>query len=142
LSQVVQHDEVDAFQWFLHLIAELEHTHFKQRQGATTDDARREWNKYYCEIHMFVTRAPPKKCEVKAMVSPSKFLPDSDDVRPTFTAEQLYAEMRNPSVKAIHIREAMESAGGGGGGLGNRLQDTWVWNGRPDWDQVQPYPLS
>ena len=48
--------QVDAFQWFLHLITELEHEHYKQRLGATTEKARADWNRYYCEIHMFVTR--------------------------------------------------------------------------------------
>jgi NAD(P)H-flavin reductase len=42
---VVQHGEVDAFQWFLHLIAELEHEHFKQRANASSEDARRDWNR-------------------------------------------------------------------------------------------------
>ena len=53
-----QHGEVKAFEWFLHLIAELEHIHHHQRNMANTEQAQRDWVKFYCEIHMFVTRAP------------------------------------------------------------------------------------
>ena len=53
-----QHGEVKAFEWFLHLIAELEHIHHHQRSMANTEQAQRDWVKFYCEIHMFVTRAP------------------------------------------------------------------------------------
>mmetsp|Transcript_17407 Transcript_17407/g.35557 ORF Transcript_17407/g.35557 Transcript_17407/m.35557 type:complete len:708 (+) Transcript_17407:2-2125(+) len=144
---VVQHGEVDAFQWFLHLIAELEHEHLKQRQAANSAEAMKDWNRYYCEIHMFVTRAPKETVALKPMVSAPKFT-RLDDVQPSFTVLDLYREMMNPQVQSKNINAAMTTAaaggggaaaGGGGGGVQqspNRLQDTWVWNGRPDWDQV------
>jgi len=129
---IVQHGEVDAFQWFLHLITELEHIHFKQRSGATTDEARADWRRYYCEINMYVTRAPKEKKAVPPMVSAPKFIPPSETLPPRFTVDQLYAEMYNPSVSSRKQVETMSTAKD----ASNRLQDVWVWNGRPDWDQV------
>jgi predicted ferric reductase len=129
---VVQHGEVDAFQWFLHLIAELEHEYFKQRSSATTEQAIKDWKKYYCEIHMFVTRAPKEKKPVQPMVSSPKFVRRDETFQPQFTADTLYGEVMNPSVSSKKITEAMASPGKSS----NNLQDTWVWNGRPDWDQI------
>jgi hypothetical protein len=128
--------KVDAFQWFLHHIAELEHEHFKQKANATTDAARKSWNKYYCEIHMFVTRAPASPAVVNPMVSAPKFVSPTEAHPPTFTVTDLYAEMRNPSTKSKDLKATMASVASAGKRPPNNLQDAWVWNGRPDWDQV------
>jgi len=133
---VVQHNEVDAFQWFLHLITELEHEHFKQKAGAGTDAARKDWNKYYAEIHMFVTRAPGSPVDVPPMVSAPKFIPPTEEHPPTFAVTDLYGAMRNPTVSSRKLRETMQSVAAAGKRPPNNLQDVWVWNGRPDWDQI------
>jgi hypothetical protein len=64
--------------------------------------------------------------------------------------------MMNPTVSSKKLAQSMldykqsiasnGAAGGGGGGFSggdleaarpeNNLQDTWVWNGRPDWRQI------
>ena len=49
--------EIDAFQWFIHLVAELEHEHLKQRTRGDPKD----WNSRYIEINLYVTRAPKEK---------------------------------------------------------------------------------
>jgi hypothetical protein len=81
---------------------------------------------------MFVTRAPKEKVELKPMVSTPKFN-NPLEAPPSFTALELYQEMMNPQVQSKNITSAMASADKSP----NRLQDTWVWNGRPDWDQVE-----
>ena len=88
---------------------ELEHIHFKQRAGANTEQARRDWNKYYCEIHMFITRAPKEPVEVPPMVSAPAFVPLTEKHQPVFTVLDLYALMRNPPVPSKAITETMRS---------------------------------
>ena len=48
-----------------------------------------------------------------------------------FTAQNLFDELNAPkasSKKQIDIMNTKSAS--------NRFQDTWVWNGRPDWDQI------
>ena len=144
-------------------MAELEHEHFKQRaRAANSEQARLDWNRYYCEIHVFVTRAPdPSKAKpLKSMVSAPKFVSPREEFKPTFTADQLYAALMAPSVSSRTFTESMrsiadnkppsldgkpssDSSSSGAIAVGseqkhpaNNLQDVWVWNGRPDWEQV------
>jgi len=145
-------------------MAELEHEHFKQRaRAANSEQARLDWNRYYCEIHVFVTRAPdPSKAKpLKPMVSAPKFVSPLEEFKPAFTADQLYACLMAPSVSSRKFTESMRSIADGKAvkspsldgkpssppqdskgtvalsqGPANNLQDVWVWNGRPDWEQV------
>jgi hypothetical protein len=85
---------VDAFQWFLHLIAELEHIHHRQRSAANTDQAKADWNRFYCEIHMFVTRAPKEKLDpVPEMKVGPKTVSPNEAFPPQFSVTDLYAQV-------------------------------------------------
>merc|ERR1711871_640196 len=55
----------------------------------------------------------------------------NDQYRPLFTADQLYAMMLHPTVSAKEQVEYMQASE-----AENRLQDVWVWNGRPNWDSI------
>ncbi|KAK7242750.1 hypothetical protein SO694_00015045 [Aureococcus anophagefferens] len=49
-----------------------------------------------------------------------------------FTARQLFDELLSPAVSSKDQAAAMAA----GGAAPNRFQDTWVWNGRPQWDAI------
>jgi hypothetical protein len=127
-------------------MAELEHEHFKQRaRAANSADATRDWNRYYCEIHLFVTRAPDasRQKPLQPMVSKPKFVSPLEEFQPTFTADELYRQLMAPTAASRTLTEAMRSVANGTGATNgahrappNNLQDVWVWNGRPDWEQV------
>lgn len=126
----------------MHLVAELEHEHFKQRaRAANSAQAARDWHRYYCEIHVFVTRAPEAAHAqpLPPMVSPPKFVPPNEECKPAFTADALYQALMAPTVPSRQLTESMRSVANGptnGQRPPNNLQDVWVWKGRPDWEQV------
>merc|ERR1719421_2836938 len=86
--------------------------------------------RYYCEIHIYVTRAPKESKKAPPPLKSSKVYSEAFR-RPVFTAQQLYNEMLMPSVKSKDQRTAMKNADSP-----NRFQDVWIWNGRPEWDQI------
>ena len=89
-------------------------------------------NRCYCEINVYVTRAPrPGHGAPAAMRSP----PPRDEpgaLPRVFTARQLFDELLSPAVSSKDQAAAMAA----GGAAPNRFQDTWVWNGRPQWDAI------
>ena len=57
---------------------------------------------------------------------------DEPGARPrVFTADALYRELQAPSVSSKDQSAAMADRT-----AKNRFQDTWVWNGRPQWDAI------
>ena len=46
---IVRSDEVDAFQWFIHLLTDLQYEQKRLREAGQIEQ------RYYCEIHIFVT---------------------------------------------------------------------------------------
>ena len=77
-----------------------------------------------------MTRAPKESKKAPPPLKSSKVYSDAFG-RPVFTAQQLYNEMLNPSVKSKDQRTAMKNAESP-----NRFQDVWIWNGRPEWDDI------
>ena len=50
---------------------------------------------------------------------------------PVFTAQQLWAEMLAPGTPSSKQAETMKMPD-----APNRFQDVWIWNGRPEWDDI------
>ena len=127
---IVRQAEVDSFQWLVHMLTDLS---FEMKKGKETHQIEK---KYYCEINIYVTAADKaKKIEVKPLQRPAKELGVDESraglkIVPAFTADALYAEMMNPTVDAKGQIQKMKSQSA------NRFQDIWVWNGRPNWDEV------
>ena len=85
---------------------------------------------YYCEIHIYVTSKPKTDTPKEPLKRSSKVYSEAFR-RPVFTAQQLYDEMLVPTVKAKNQRKAMKEAESP-----NRFQDVWIWDGRPEWDEI------
>jgi hypothetical protein len=128
---VVRQSEVDSFQWLVHLLTEASYEMKKGREMHQIE------KKYYSEINIYVTAADKnKKVDVKPLHRSSKELGLEESrlglkVLPSFTAEQLYAEMLNPQTESKGQVQKMKLAK-----PSNRFQDVWVWNGRPNWDEI------
>jgi hypothetical protein len=128
---IVRQNEVDSFQWLIHLLTDIS---FEMKKGREMHQIEK---KYYCEINIYVTAADKnKKVEVKPLHRSSKELGVEESrlglkIAPAFTAEELYAEMLNPTTESKGQIQKMKLAK-----PTNRFQDIWVWNGRPNWDEV------
>lgn len=134
---VVQHGDVDAFQWFLHQIGELENEVTKQKELATA--AGIKWTNC-CVMHLFITRADQtahKSSKEMFIKEKLNYDPRGPEIR--FSVDKLYREMMTPAVPSAQLRATMQQA--------NALlrpcttninvqQDVWVWAGRPEWDGI------
>jgi hypothetical protein len=93
---------------------------------------------YYLEVNIYVTSVPKadedKDVESSAVVPMKRFAKKYSDAfgQPSFAPEQLYTLMKNPKVDSRLQKEQMSSVAS----AKNRLQNIWVWNGRPNWDIV------
>lgn len=134
---VVRAGDVDSFQWLVHLLTELSFEFKKGRENGQIDP------KYYCEFNIYVTGAskPTGKDGGYRMQDLHETAPSplyrpkrklgNDQHRPLFSADQLYAMMLHPTVSSKDQVEHMQA-----NEAENRLQDVWVWNGRPNWDGI------
>lgn len=125
---VVRHNEIPAFQWFVHLLAELE---YEMKRGRETNNIE---PRYYCELNVFITGYDPKRpASMKPLKAAQKTYSDAF-IPPSFTAEDLYAAMLNPPVTSKDCIAKMQDPN-----APNRFQDVWIWSGRPDWDAIFAY---
>ena len=90
--------------------------------------------KYYCEMNIYITSVDENG------PIPIKPLPCRRDLvleakargfaEPAFTADQLYEKMLNPTIDSKNqITKMTKDAP-------NRLQNVWIWSGRPRWDEI------
>ena len=86
-------------------------------------------NRYYCEINIFVTGVDTKPKEVPPLKRPSSLSVGFSP--PSFTPSELYAAMINPTVSSKNMIDTMKNRNSP-----NCLQDIWIWNGRPNWDEI------
>ncbi|KAJ8599242.1 hypothetical protein CTAYLR_006216 [Chrysophaeum taylorii] len=118
---VLAHADVQAFEWFVRRVADLEYELLKARESGAVS-ARN-----YCEINIYVTRAPKTPEPVPPMMMNAATTGES----PSFTPEALWAELNAPRVPSSKQLETMADPN-----APNRFQDTFVWNGRPDWKSI------
>lgn len=128
---VVRQNEVESFQWLIHTLTEIQYELKKARNNRNID------GKYVCEVHIFITACTkePLAHDPLYRTSSIKQIPidGRTHVVPSFTADELYDAVINPTVsskgmityKANHPKESV-----------NRFQDIWIWNGRPNWDEI------
>ncbi len=121
---VVRQSEMDSFQWLIHLLTDLSYELKKSKATGQVDKS------YYCEIHIYVTGVEKDAIPVSPLHRPKRVFHQSG-IRPTFTADELYAMVLNPTVSSKGQVARMKDAR-----PQNRLQDIWVWNGRPHWDEI------
>ena len=132
---IVRHSEVDGFQWLVHMLTELSYEMKKSLRHGQIE------KRYYCEIHIYITGAAAAgkdPIEVAELHRAKKVFSASssqdDDISSSFTADELYYMMCNPKVSSktqVATMKEKETSH-----HSNRLQDIWVWEGRPHWDQV------
>merc|ERR1711988_1163218 len=113
---VVRADDVDSFQWLVHLLTELSFEYKKGRESGQIDP------KYYCEFNIYITGAdkPTGKDGGYRMRDLHETAPNplyrpkrklgNDQYRPLFTADQLYAMMLHPTVSAKEQVEYMQAS--------------------------------
>jgi Ferric reductase NAD binding domain len=86
--------------------------------------------RYYCQINIYITGVEKTPKEVRPLYRPKKAYTHMLTEQ-SFTADELYAMMLNPTVESKGQIKKMKKPN-----PANRLQDIWVWNGRPYWDEV------
>jgi NADPH oxidase len=126
LYWVVRQGEVDSFQWLVHLLTELSYEYKKAREENTIA------SNMYCEFNIFVTAVDKKEKKQPLPFQKPKRRYTGNSSTPLFTADALYNLMLNPNVPSKKMIDTMKR----GGNPPNRLQDVWVWDGRPEWDQI------
>ena len=88
---------------------------------------------YYCEINIYITGVGKEKVKAEPLRTKENTYTGAR-TKPSFLASNLYAAMLNPvesSKKQVDIQN-----GSGSRNASNRMQDVWVWNGRPNWDSI------
>ena len=127
LYWVVRQSDVDSFQWLVHLLTELSYEYKKSLEGGLIA------SNFYCEFNIFVTAVDKKSGEKTPLpFQKPKRRYTGNTVEPLFSADKLYNLMLNPTVSSKKMVDTMRRASN----HPNRLQDVWVWDGRPDWDQI------
>lgn len=123
---VVRANEVESFQWLVHLLAELSFEFKKGRESGQIHP------KFYCEFNIYVTGAGgDKKSTTDKPLYRAKRRLGNDASRALFSVDQLYSLLLEPTVSSKIQLEQMQSPD-----AENRLQDVWVWAGRPIWDDI------
>jgi hypothetical protein len=125
LYWVVRQGDVDSFQWLVHLLTELSYEYKKQREADQIQAS------FYCEFNIFVTAVEKDPKAPKPFQKPKRKY-TGNTTEPLFSADKLYNLMLNPTISSKKMVDTQKR----GGASSNRLQDIWVWNGRPDWDQI------
>lgn len=131
---IVRHNEIESFQWLVHLLTELSYELKRGRESKQIDST------YYCEMNIYVTAVPKTNSNglpstgtnpYKKLLRSAKTYSEAFS-RPYFTAEQLYMNMLYPTIDSKgqiqHMKKYPKAA--------NRFQDIWIWNGRPKWDDI------
>lgn len=139
---VIRYNEIESYQWLVHQLTELCFTLKKGRYANQIE------KRYYLEINIYVTGYDANEhLQDKSNLHRSKKNAlhnvniNSTIVSPTFQAEQLYEKLLNPTVdskgqisKMKNQRQSTNSTLNSNSE--NRLQDIWIWNGRPHWDEI------
>ena len=120
---VVRQSDLDSFQWLVHMLTDLEYELKKSRENGQVT------SRYYCEINIFVTGVSETPREAGSLKRPSSLAAGFSP--PSFTADELYSAMLNPTASSKSQFEKMKDKR-----AENRFQDIWIWNGRPDWDSI------
>lgn len=141
---VLRHSEAPCFEWFIQLLTVLEEHVSKDRAADSLGP------KNNIEINIYVTRPPKgkhttyKRSELATATrsaAPRSFEAGTKAGK-QFSLEDLTRLIQNPSVSSK--KQTQQQYGSDRGSVTppksnhaeNRLQDIWVWNGRPDWDQI------
>ena len=121
------------------------HPHFLPSRAVANFRKTGSITTQYCEINIYVTRAPKEQTKFDA-----RKLGRHDSIRRgvdqegkeknmaganvsiEFTKAKLMETLLNPPSSSKEQNRIMDL----GKNAPNRLQDIWIWNGRPDWDQI------
>lgn len=120
---VVRQNELDSYQWLVHMLADLQFELHKSRSSNQVT------SRYYCEINIYVTGVSKTPLVVSSLKRPSSL--SAGVSPPVFTADELFAGLTNPPVSSKGQVGKMKDKR-----APNRFQDIWIWNGRPDWDEI------
>jgi len=123
---MVRQDDVDSFQWLVHLLTDLSHETKHAREQ------KQIGSQYYVEINIYITgvaKEPVPETELKI-----KEKTNFSFTKPSFKANQLHKMMRNPTVSSK--KQVATQNGDASRKAENRLQDIWIWNGRPAWNEI------
>lgn len=134
---MVRQSEIDSYQWFIHTLTELSFEVKRARETKQIDP------RYYLEINVYVTGTEKGKVEPKPFCRAKRPLGSDDGTgpQPHFQAEELYEALLNPDVASkdqVKVVKGLSrfSVPGPANEAPNRLQDIFVWNGRPAWDSI------
>lgn len=134
---IVRYQEIDSYQWLVHTLAELSYELKRARHFGQIE------KRYYCEINIYITGYDPKTMKgdddttAKPLLRSKKRYSSAllKQTSQSFTADDLYDLMLAPMTPSKDQVKVMTAAAEGKTAH-NRLQDVWVWQGRPHWDAV------
>lgn len=87
-------------------------------------------------IHIYITRFDASNLDSMELLETQVSAQDPAlPIPQTFSIRQLWAHMTRPTVSSSAQAEVMQDKAG----AANRLGDIFVWNGRPQWEQVFEY---
>jgi hypothetical protein len=124
---MVRQGDIDSFQWLIHLLTDLSHGLKSAREQKQIGP------QYYCEINIYITGVKKEPVPVPALRTQENRFQGST-TKPSFLASSLYGAMLNPTESSKS--QVSVQNGVGSRGAKNRIQDIWIWNGRPDWDAI------
>jgi NADPH oxidase len=127
LYWIVPQGELPAFQWFIAYLVDVERELAEDRANGLE-----HMNHCYVEINIFVTRAkedfePP---QVKENITTRADRPNPKARQ--FSAQELMNLLCHPPIKSSNMVQTLKT----NPNSANRLQDIFVWDGRPQWDQI------
>lgn len=123
---IVRQNEMDSFQWLVHMLTEIS---FELKRARMANQIER---RYYCEINIYVTGVEKEKKIAQPLYRSKRKFSNMPNCQPTFSADELYEKILNPTVDSRGQMAKMKE----GSRAENRLQDIWIWNGRPHWDEI------
>jgi len=143
---VLRHSEVLPFRWFIQLLFELQKAVASDYASGNLDAHR---NRLQC--HFFVTRPPKdgKHVERQPSVKMPRSLGASEtaasegpttlragmDVNLGFDAADLELALLNPTVSSKQMPSLVADPENGPNSP-NKFGNIWIWNGRPNWDEI------
>uniref|UniRef100_A0A7S3LKL7 Ferric reductase NAD binding domain-containing protein n=1 Tax=Aplanochytrium stocchinoi TaxID=215587 RepID=A0A7S3LKL7_9STRA len=136
---ILRQNELDSFHWFIELLADLSARVQSDREsGALTE-------LHYVELNIYVTGSKDLSSNRSNAHTPTGNAPGTLDRKTKKSAQQpgfssanaidpntLRRMLLNPSVDAKDQGEVQMD----GHRAPNRIQDIWVWRGRPEWNTI------
>ena len=107
---IVRQNEVDSFQWLVHMLTEIQ---YELKRSRKTHQIERC---YYCEINIYITAAAKTPKIPDPLHRTARKLGAGSSIPPSFTAEQVGAASKGRRARKANGRRLRRRRAGGGRG--------------------------